>query len=109
MLSAHRLRPELRELTIETLESLRRAERPAEALALIEALSPADRAHGRIRLAEAEAAHARGDDDRVRRLLAEGIQVDTMREGELSLDTLWLAVHPGTPVPPQYDFRMADG
>ncbi|MFF2619226.1 DUF5107 domain-containing protein [Kitasatospora sp. NPDC058046] len=109
MLSSHRLRPELRELTIETLESLRRAERPAEALALIEALSPADRAHGRIRLAEAEAAHALGDDDRVRRLLAEGIQVDTMREGELSLDTLWLAVHPGTPVPPQYDFRMADG
>ncbi|MFJ6777129.1 DUF5107 domain-containing protein, partial [Kitasatospora sp. NPDC091257] len=106
MLSAHRLRPELRELTIETLESLRRAERPAEALALIEALSPADRAHGRIRLAEAEAAHARGDDDRVRRLLAEGIQVDTMREGELSLDTLWLAVHPGDrPRKNKYDVR----
>ncbi|MFD4659545.1 DUF5107 domain-containing protein [Kitasatospora sp. NPDC058444] len=109
MCSAHRLRPELRELTIEVLESLRRAERPAEALALIERLSPADRAHGRIRLAEAEAAYTCGDDDRVRRLLAEGIQVDTMREGEVSLDTLWLAVHPGTPVPPQYDFRMADG
>ncbi|CAM5672044.1 hypothetical protein KAURM247S_04021 [Kitasatospora aureofaciens] len=109
MRSAHRLRPELRELTIETLDSLRRAERPAEALALIGELSPADRAHGRIRLAEAEAAYACGDDDRVRRLLAEGIQVDTMREGELSLDTLWLAVHPGTAVPPQYDFRMADG
>ncbi|WP_052681908.1 DUF5107 domain-containing protein [Saccharothrix sp. ST-888] len=108
-LSAHRLRPGLLELTIETLEALRRAERPAEALALIEALPAADRAHGRIRLAEAEAAHASGDDDRVRRLLAEGIQVDNMREGELSLDTLWLAVHPGTPVPPQYDFRMADG
>ncbi|WP_030241742.1 DUF5107 domain-containing protein [Streptomyces sp. NRRL S-350] len=106
---AHRLRPELRELTIETLEALQRAERPTQALALIGDLPPADRAHGRIRLAEAEAAHAAGDDDRVRRLLAEGIQVDTMREGELSLDTLWLAVHPGTPVPPQYDFRMADG
>ncbi|MET8629134.1 DUF5107 domain-containing protein [Kitasatospora sp. NPDC004669] len=108
-LSAHRLRPGLLELTIETLEALRRAERPAEALALIEALPAADRAHGRIRLAEAEAAHASGDDERVRRLLSEGIQVDNMREGELSLDTLWLAVHPGTPVPPQYDFRMADG
>ncbi|MGW2253976.1 DUF5107 domain-containing protein [Kitasatospora sp. NPDC001660] len=109
MTEAHQLRPELLELTIEALEALGRAERPVQALALIEQLPPADRAHGRIRLAEAQAAHASGDDDRVRRLLAEGIQVDNMREGELSLDTLWLAVHPGTPVPPQYDFRMADG
>ncbi|MER6299525.1 DUF5107 domain-containing protein [Kitasatospora sp. NPDC001539] len=109
MVEAHRLRPGLRELTIETLEALKRAERPAQALALIGELTPADRAHGRIRLAEAEAAHASGDDDRVRRLLREGIQVDTMREGELSLDALWLAVHPGTPVPAHYDFRMADG
>ncbi|MFE5587521.1 DUF5107 domain-containing protein [Kitasatospora sp. NPDC056531] len=109
MVDSHQLRPDLMELTIEALEALGRAERPAQALALIGQLPPADRAHGRIRLAEAEAAHASGDDDRVRRLLAEGIQVDNMREGELSLDALWRAVHPGTPVPPQYDFRMAVG
>ncbi|MCC9306030.1 DUF5107 domain-containing protein [Kitasatospora sp. RB6PN24] len=107
MAQAHQLRPDLLELTIEVLEALLRADQADQVLALIEELPPAHRAHGRIRLAEANAAHASGDDDRVRRLLAEGIQVDNMREGEISLDTLWLAVHPGQPVPPHYDFRMA--
>ncbi|MGW0767174.1 DUF5107 domain-containing protein [Streptomyces sp. NPDC002676] len=106
---AHRLRPGLRELTVEALDALLRADRPKAALAVIEALPEGVRDHGRIRLAEANAAHACGDDDRVRRLLAEGIRVDNMREGEVSLDTLWLAVHPGQPVPPAYDFRMSEG
>ena len=106
---AHRLLPDLRELTIETLDTLLRADRSGEALALIEALPQADRRHGRIRLAEAWAAHAAGDDNRVRALLAEGIRVDNMREGELSLDALWTAVHPGQPVPAAYDFRMSEG
>ncbi|MBD0695439.1 DUF5107 domain-containing protein [Streptomyces sp. CBMA123] len=109
MAQAHRLQPELRELTIEVLDALLAADRAHQALALIETLPPTTRAHGRIRLAEATAAHALGEDDRVRRLLAEGIRVDNMREGEVSLDALWLAVHPDRPVPPHYDFRMADG
>ena len=96
-------------MTIETLDTLLRADRSGEALALIEALPQADRRHGRIRLAEAWAAHAAGDDNRVRALLAEGIRVDNMREGELSLDALWTAVHPGQPVPAAYDFRMSEG
>ncbi|MFF4771677.1 hypothetical protein [Microtetraspora fusca] len=54
------------------------------------------------------AAHATGDDDRLRRLPTEGIRVDDIREGEVSLDRLWLAVHPGEPVPPGYDFRMSE-
>ena len=106
MAQAHGLQPKLRELTFEVLDALLAAGRSAEALALIEALPDEDRAHGRIRLSEANAAHACGDDERARRLLAEGIQVDNVREGEFSLDALWLAVHPGTPVPPEYDFRM---
>ncbi|MFI9787285.1 DUF5107 domain-containing protein [Kitasatospora sp. NPDC051984] len=106
---AHELRPDVQELTIEAVDALLRADRPADALGIIGALTGAARAHGRIRLAEAKAAHACGDDHRVRQLLADGIQVDNMREGEVSLDTLWLAVHPGEPVPPHYDFRMSDG
>ncbi|MFI2733594.1 DUF5107 domain-containing protein [Streptomyces sp. NPDC018711] len=108
MTEAHRLRPELFELTVELLDTLLRAERPKEALAVVEALRGPARAHGRVRLAEAKAAYALGDEDRVRRLLAEGIRVDNMREGEVSLDRLWLAVHPGKPVPPEYDFRMTE-
>lgn len=109
LVRAHALRPGLRELTIEALDALLRADRPAEALRIIAALSGADREHGRIRLAEAKAALATGATDRVRELLAEGIRVDNMREGEVSLHALWLAVHPGQPVPPAYDFRMSEG
>ncbi|AJF70204.1 DUF5107 domain-containing protein [Streptomyces vietnamensis] len=108
MVEAHRLRPDLFELTVEVLDALLRAERPEEALAVVEALRGPARGHGRVRLAEAKAAYALGDEDRVRRLLAEGIRVDNMREGEVSLDRLWIAVHPGQPVPPEYDFRMTE-
>ncbi|MFF3608373.1 hypothetical protein [Streptomyces sp. NPDC002463] len=108
MTEAHRLRPELFELTVELLDTLLRAERPKEALAVVEALRGPARAHGRVRLAEATAAYALGDEERVRRLLAEGIRVDGMREGEVSPDRLWLAVHPGKPVTPEYDFRMTE-
>ena len=50
LVTAHHLQPDLRELTIETLKALLTADRPTEALDLISTLSPADRAHGRIRL-----------------------------------------------------------
>lgn len=107
LLEAHRLRPDLRELTIELLQALIASDRPAEALEVVAALADPDRDHGRIRLCTAQAALAVGDLDRVRRLLDAGITVDNLREGETALDTLWLAVHPGEPVPPAYDFRMS--
>ncbi|WP_194892867.1 DUF5107 domain-containing protein [Catenulispora pinisilvae] len=106
-LAAHRLLPGLRELTIETLKVLLAADRAADALDVISTLSPEDRAHGRIRLHNAQAALATGDIDQVRRLLDEGITVDNLREGEASLDLLWHAAHPDQPVPPEYDFRMS--
>ncbi|SDK26934.1 protein of unknown function [Nocardioides sp. YR527] len=109
LLEAHRLRPDLRELTIELLQALIASDRHTEALEVIAALADPDREHGRIRLCTAQAALAVGDLDRVRRLLDEGITVDNLREGEAALDTLWLAVHPGEPVPPAYDFRMTSG
>lgn len=107
MLAAHRLLPDLRELTIETLKALLVADRAADALEIISALPPEDREHGRIRLYHAEAALAIGAVDEVRRLLDEGITVDNLQEGEASLDLLWLAAHPDLPVPPEYDFRMS--
>jgi hypothetical protein len=106
---AHRLRPDLRGLTIEALGAPLAAGRAADALDLIDTLGATDRAHGRIRLAEARAAHACGDDERVRQLLTEGVQVDNLREGDLSLGELWRAVYPGQPVPAAYDFSMVDG
>ncbi|MEZ0115351.1 hypothetical protein ABH920_009386 [Catenulispora sp. EB89] len=105
--AAHRLQPDLRELTIEALQALLAADRAAEALDLIAASSVADREHGRIRLYHAQAALTTGDIDQVRRLLDEGITVDNLQEGEASLDLLWLAAHPDLPVPPEYDFRMS--
>ena len=101
------LDPGLRELTIETLRALLAADRPADALDVISTLSPEDRAQGRIRLYNAQAALATGAVDEVRRLLDEGITVDNLQEGEASLDLLWLAAHPDRPVPPEYDFRMS--
>jgi hypothetical protein len=104
---AHSLRPGLRELTVETVEALLTADRAGEALSVIEALSADDGAHGRIRLLEAKSALGIGDQERVSHLLTEGISVDNLKEGELSLDALWLAVHPDEPVPAEYDFRMS--
>jgi hypothetical protein len=106
-LAAHRMYPDLRELTIETLKALLAADRPHDTLSVIADLAPEDRDHGRIRLYHAEAALAIGDTDQVRRLLDEGITVDNLQEGEASLDLLWLAAHPDLPVPPEYDFRMS--
>jgi len=104
--AAHRIQPDLRELTIETLQALLAADRAAEALDLIAALNVADREHGRIRLYHAQAALTTADIDQVRRLLDEGITVDNLQEGEASLDLLWLAAHPDLPAPPEYDSRM---
>ncbi|NUR30588.1 MAG: DUF5107 domain-containing protein [Catenulispora sp.] len=109
LVSAHKLQPRLRELTVETLQALLAADRAADALAVVSDLSAEDRDHGRIRLHTAQAALANGDLDQVRRLLDQGIVVDNLQEGEDSLDTLWLAAHPDRPVPREYDFRMTGG
>ncbi|MFD5920988.1 DUF5107 domain-containing protein [Kitasatospora sp. NPDC058201] len=103
---AHRMLPNLRALAVEATEALLAAHRVTEASKLIEALDDEVRSHGRIRVLDARAALAAGDHDRVRALLDEGIQVDNLREGEVSLDDLWETVRPDVPVPPHYAFRM---
>ena len=109
LLSAHRLQPGLRELTVETLQALLAAERAAEAVEVVAGLGLVDREHGRVRLHTAQAALATGDVERVRRMLDEGIAVDNLREGEDSLDVLWGAVYPDRALPGEYDFRMGGG
>lgn len=93
MIRAHRLVPRLRPLTIETLKVLVGADRPGEALAVVDRLDHADRWHGRIRLLECQAAVDVGDLRRAGRLLDSGIVVDDLHEGEDALDTLWWAYH----------------
>jgi hypothetical protein len=127
LLSAHRSAPGIRSLTIETVQALLAACQPDEVLAVVDDLGPADRSDGRIRAAEAWAAVERGDLDRAGGLLADGIELADLREGERSLDELWFAYHEARaaaetghpvdqatrerirrahPLPPAYDFRM---
>ncbi|WP_214106644.1 DUF5107 domain-containing protein [Acrocarpospora catenulata] len=123
---AHRLAPRLRPLTVEALVALLAADRPADALALIDRLDLDDRRHGRIRLLECRAALDLGDLRRAKILLDTGIVVDDLREGEEIFDTLWWTYHekraaagrgvldPAArvrirrehPLPCRYDYRM---
>jgi hypothetical protein len=124
---AHTLLPHLLPLTIEAVRQLHDSGRATDALALIESLDAAQRADGRIRYAEAASALAVGDLDRCARLLDEGIEIADLKEGETSLDGLWvdyqaarLAEREGAevtdavreqaardfPPPERYDFRM---
>ncbi|MCP2339110.1 DUF5107 domain-containing protein [Actinomadura rupiterrae] len=106
LIEAHRLLPESRPFAVEALTLLLEADRPADALALVDGLTGPLRALGRIRLLEARAAVATGDLPRARAILDAGLEVDNLKEGEVSLDALWEAVYPDRPVPTEYDFRM---
>ncbi|WP_033216191.1 DUF5107 domain-containing protein [Kitasatospora phosalacinea] len=110
---ALRLAPALLPLVLEGADVLLAAGVPKEALAHLEALPAAQRALGRVRLAEARAALDAGDAERCGRLLDEGIEVADIREGEGSLHELWFAHRralgnhsPDAELPGAYDFRM---
>ena len=121
---AYTLVPEQRAIAVELLTLLIAAD-PDGALAFVDQLSAALRAHGRIRMLECRAAVAAGDLPRAGHLLKSGLVVDDLREGEDSLARLWFSYHralyPHTndysqdrferenPVPADYDFRMSPG
>ena len=105
-LEAHRLAPDEWRLAAEALARLLDDERPGDALAVVAALAPSTRARGRIRLLEAWAALGTGDLDRVDAILAAGLEIADLREGERSIDQLWRAAFPDRDVPAPYDFRM---
>ena len=93
-------------LVAEAVERLLDADRPRDALALLDARPDAGRRRGRLQLLEAWAAHAAGDVERAAAVLAGGLEVADLREGERSVDRLWSAVFPERPLPAEYDFRM---
>ena len=95
-----------RQLAAEAGEALLAADRPADALALIDSAPAEVREHGRIRLLTVRAALAAGTPDRAREILAAGLEVADLREGETALNALWTAAFPDRPVPPEYDYRM---
>ncbi|GAA4927545.1 DUF5107 domain-containing protein [Nonomuraea thailandensis] len=104
LLQAQAMLPRLRQLTVETLEALLAANRPATALDVIDSLDGHD---SRVTLLECRAALAAGDLARAKRLLDDELQVPDLGEGEDDLSELWQAVHGrDRPIPPRYDFRM---
>jgi tetratricopeptide (TPR) repeat protein len=110
------LMPDLPQLRVEAIEALIAADRLAEAIALAQTAPPSSFA-GRFRFLEARAAVLHGDNGRAESILAGGLEIADLREGEVSLSDLWLAVHRAPPgaagaqpdVPFIYDFRLDGG
>jgi len=115
-LRALELMPDLPQLRVEAIEALIAADRLAEAIALAQTAPPSSFA-GRFRFLEARAAVLHGDNGRAESILAGGLEIADLREGEVSLSDLWLAVHRAPPeaagaqpdVPFIYDFRLDGG
>jgi hypothetical protein len=92
MLDARRAAPDQLDLLVECGSMLIEAGRPQEWMKLLNELAPAQRAHGRIRLLEAEAALPTGELACAERLFADRIVPDDLSEGETSLADLWCAL-----------------
>ena len=91
--AALRLRPGLRPLAVECGRTLIAAGRPQAWLDLLPSLPAEVRVAGRVRLLEGQAALQTGDLGRVEQMFDERIEVDDLREGELSLSELWFRYH----------------
>ena len=124
---ACRLRPHDLRLFVEAATTLLDLGAAATVSRLHAALDKDLAGNGRVRLLQARAALADADGDTARRLLAEGIQLDDVAEGDESLGDLWRAAHADLvlrdrpdlspaqadrvaadkyPLPARYDFRM---
>ncbi len=101
------LTPETVPLLLELGTALLQADRADEAASLVASLSGAVRAVGRVRVLAIRAALATGDREAAGRLLEEPFEVPDIREGELSMSSLWREAFPDRPVPEWYDFSMS--
>jgi tetratricopeptide (TPR) repeat protein len=110
------LRPDVPQLRVEAVEALIVANRLPEAIALAQTAPPSSFA-GRLRFLEARAAVLHGDVGHAESILAGGLEIADLREGEVSLSDLWRTVHRAPPgaagaqpdVPFIYDFRLDGG
>ncbi len=92
-IAALRLRPTLLPLAVECGRALIEAGRPQAWLDLLPALPDEVRLASRVRLLAGQAALAVGDLARVEPLFTERVEVNDLREGELSLSELWFGYH----------------
>jgi len=104
---ARALAPRSRELVTEELDLLLADGRPAECLEIVAGLPDDVRRHGRTRLLEAQALSRLGLAARAGAIL-DDLEVEDLAEGDAVVGELWAQVHPGRPIPPRLDFRMAD-
>ncbi|MCZ2403921.1 DUF5107 domain-containing protein [Paenarthrobacter sp. Z7-10] len=96
-------------LLAEAVAAFLGADAAAAALALISAAGPELRRLGRIRYLEALALSRSGDREAAAGILAAGVEVPDLREGENFLAELWQQVFPGQDLPAQYQFSMSAG
>lgn len=102
---ARDLDPRTRGLLTEHVQLLLDADRPADALRVIDTASPALRDHGRTRLLRARSLHALGREAEAAALLVD-LEVPDLAEGDKAIGDLWRAVCPDRPLPPALDFSM---
>lgn len=103
---AAELAPDQPTIQVEAITAALAAGDVVAALELVDAAPSPVRELGRVRLLEARAALAAGDRTRSERVLAGGVVIPDIREGETSLSDLWSQLHPDEPLPEEYDFRM---
>ncbi|NLF31265.1 MAG: DUF5107 domain-containing protein [Planctomycetes bacterium] len=92
-LHAWSLGPPLLPLAVECCRALLAADRPGEALGVLDGLPGDLAAHGRVRLLRARALLAGGDADAAIDVLGSQWTLSDVREGEVSLTDLWVEAH----------------
>ncbi len=83
------LAPGVVPLIQQACEALLQAQQPAEAAAIIAQATLEAQRHGRIRMLKVRAALAQGDTLEAKQFFGEGIVIDDIREGEVSVTDVW--------------------
>ncbi|MDQ8706963.1 DUF5107 domain-containing protein [Streptomyces sp. LHD-70] len=99
------LAPHSPQLAVETATSTLEADDPAGCLHFLNGLRPDLLDHPRLRLLHAIAAGTLGDRTPGEELLADTVELPTMRSSETLLEQLWFLTYPDRPLPGTYNFR----